>query len=162
MLQPILSRDRILLPFEGKIKAMWPRAPHLEFEKQQWAVLQDGPREHIALAAAGYKLPSPILRHYDWEDADPPPFETQKQTAALLSSNRRAYCLSDMGCVSADTEYLSETGWRRIDRYAGERVAQYDPKDESIAFVEPEYIKLPCEQMIRFKTTRGVDQLLSP
>src|SRR5262252_4400551 len=96
-LQPILSRDRLLLPFEGVIKQMWPNARHLDYERRTWAVLQDGPREHLGLAAAGYKLPPPILRHYDWENADPAPFEVQKQTAALMSSHRRCYVLNDMG-----------------------------------------------------------------
>jgi len=112
-LQPILSRDRLLLPFEGKIRAMWPRAPHLEHEGLEWAVLSDGPREHIALAAAGYRLPPPILRHYDWENTSTPPFETQKQTAALMSSNRRCYVLSDMGTGKTRSALFA---WRYLRR----------------------------------------------
>jgi hypothetical protein len=35
MLQPIISRDRILLPFEGEVRAIWPQAKHLEHEGRQ-------------------------------------------------------------------------------------------------------------------------------
>ncbi len=33
----------------------------------------------------------------------------------------------DLGCVDADTEYLSPTGWKRIADYAGSAVMQYFP-----------------------------------
>lgn len=44
----------------------------------------------------GYIIPAPILLQYEWPN-DPPPFQTQKITAALLQMNRRAYVLSEMG-----------------------------------------------------------------
>jgi hypothetical protein len=43
----------------------------------------------------GYAVPPPILHQYDW--AGTTPFDTQKQTAAMLSIERRAYVLNDMG-----------------------------------------------------------------
>lgn len=44
----------------------------------------------------GYVVPAPILSQYEWPD-NPPPFKTQKITAALLTMNPRAYVLSEMG-----------------------------------------------------------------
>lgn len=44
----------------------------------------------------GYRVPAPILSQYVWP-TDPPPFDTQKTTAALLTMNPRAYVLSEMG-----------------------------------------------------------------
>jgi SNF2 family DNA or RNA helicase len=44
----------------------------------------------------GYPVPAPVLSQYVWP-SDPPPFETQKVTAALLTMNSRAYVLSEMG-----------------------------------------------------------------
>jgi len=44
----------------------------------------------------GYIVPAPILSQYEWPD-NPPPFRTQKITAALLTMNHRAYVLSEMG-----------------------------------------------------------------
>ena len=71
--------------------------------------------------------------------------------------------LNDIGCVDADTEYLSPTGWVRIADYEGGAVAQYHPETGAVDFVDsPEFVKLPCPEMIRIKTKYGVDQLLSP
>jgi len=43
----------------------------------------------------GYLVPAPISSHYDWNGDTP--FDTQKITAALLTMQRRAYVLSEMG-----------------------------------------------------------------
>jgi SNF2 family DNA or RNA helicase len=47
----------------------------------------------------GYLVPAPIVSHYDWggHSGDDTPFKTQKITAALLTMQRRAYVLSQMG-----------------------------------------------------------------
>lgn len=44
----------------------------------------------------GFVVPAPITRHYDWSGDTP--FRTQKVTAAMLTMNKRAYVLSEMGC----------------------------------------------------------------
>lgn len=109
----------------------------------------------------GVKAPSPIQHEYKWPGVYTP-MDHQKVMADVMTVHPRCFNLSEMGCVSADTEYLSPTGWRRIDLYGGGQVAQYDPEHRTIQFVDAEYVKLPCETMIRFQTTKGVDQLLSP
>lgn len=43
----------------------------------------------------GLKAPAPIMTQYDW--AGGKPFKTQKVTAAMLTMNKRAYVLSEMG-----------------------------------------------------------------
>lgn len=43
----------------------------------------------------GYRVPAPIMSQYDW--AGTTPFKTQRITAAMLTMNRRAYVLSEMG-----------------------------------------------------------------
>lgn len=66
------------------------------------------------------------------------------------------------GCVDADTEYLSPTGWVRIADYAGGRVTQFDPNTGLATLVEPSrFINEPCDSMVRIKTKYGVDQMLS-
>ena len=71
--------------------------------------------------------------------------------------------MSDPGCVSADTEYLTPTGWKRIDAYTpGDRVAQFHPTTREIEFVEPlGYVKRPCNRMIAIAPARGTSQRLS-
>jgi hypothetical protein len=119
----------------------------------------------IALAALGLDPPSPMLYDYQWPrdlTKIPFPFEHQKDTARFLTVNPHAYCLNGIGCVDATTEYLSPTGWRRIDQYDGGQVGQYE-LDGTMEFVQPlRYIKEPCTEMIRLKSKYGVDQLLSP
>jgi len=70
----------------------------------------------------------------------------------------------DIGCYSGDTEYLTPTGWRRIDEYVSGEVAQFIPgkwtDDGSIEFVKPlEYIKEPCNEMLHI--TGKSDQKIS-
>lgn len=68
------------------------------------------------------------------------------------------------GCVSADTEFFTGTGWKRIADYQeGDMVMQYDPATMEATMVSPEaYIKRPCEWLYKFKTKYGLDMELSP
>lgn len=72
--------------------------------------------------------------------------------------------VSDPGCVSADTEYLTPTGWKRFDAYTpGDQVAQFHPATREIEFVAPlQYVKKPCAEMIHIAPARGISQRLSP
>ncbi len=118
--------------------------------------------ETRVLSNLGFKAPSPIRYYYNWSGSLTP-FKAQMDTAEFLSLRPRAYVLNEMGCVDASTEYLSPTGWKRIDQYDGGPVAQYHPDTGAAEFVQPtEYVKLPCPTMLRIKTKYGLDQLLSP
>ena len=112
----------------------------------------------------GINAPGPIRHGYDW----PRParfehvFEHQYATADFLTMHNKCFVLNEMGCVDANTEYLSPTGWKRIADYDGGMVTQYDLATGAGELVQPtEYVKLPCTEMIRFQTDRGIDQLLS-
>lgn len=67
-----------------------------------------------------------------------------------------------MFCVDGETEFLTPTGWKKIEDYAGEQIAQYLP-DGNIEFVTPErYVKNDySEDFIKIKA-QGIDQLLTP
>lgn len=68
-----------------------------------------------------------------------------------------------MGCVDAETEVLTPSGWIKIAKWDGQPVAQFDPQSRQATFVEnPEYVKLPCPEFIHFNHVRGLDQMLSP
>lgn len=121
-----------------------------------------GLEEARVLNNLGIKVPSPIEAKYMWPGLHKP-FDHQRQTAAFLTLNKRAFCFSEQGCVDSDTEYLSPTGWKRISEYTTGMVAQYSPESGTVEFVTPsEYVKLPCTDMVRIKTKSGIDQLLSP
>ena len=59
------------------------------------AVVPFTPDTHRLFTNAGATIPAPVLSQYQW--AGDTPFESQKHTAALLTTNRRAYVLSSMG-----------------------------------------------------------------
>lgn len=68
----------------------------------------------------------------------------------------------EQGCLCADTEYLSPTGWVKISKYAGGEVAQWHQDTGVAEFVTPsEYVVKNCKEMIRIKTKYGVDQKVS-
>lgn len=114
------------------------------------------------LHKAGFSAPAlPIDREWQYTGRFDP-MSHQRKSVEFLLTNFRAFVLNDMGCVDADTEYLSPTGWKRIADYQAGKVGQYHPGTGTVEFVEPKsFVKKPCDQMYRFKTTRGVDQKLS-
>ena len=66
---------------------------------------------------------------------------------------RKEFCrllIGPIGCVSGDTEFLSPTGWKRIDEWDGEDIAQWSP-DGYLSWVKPEYHRGPAtEPLYRF------------
>jgi hypothetical protein len=102
-------------------------------------------------------------------ELDPPPklpkeFGFHQKVGFLLGVMYKQFCYwYDMGCTDCETEYLSPTGWRRMDDYNGGMVAQYHPDKGTAEFIQPErYVAKPCKEMITFKTRFGIDQKLSP
>lgn len=165
-MQTIVSNKHkiIAVPHTPQVVNLFPQGKPHRFNEQDYLLIPHSETEVYLLRKLGFEAPAPILTQYDFpQTVGKPAFEVQKKTAALLTMAQRAYVLNGMGCVDADTEYLSETGWKRIADYTAGKVAQYHPSSGDIEFVDPrEFIKLPCAEMIRFKTSRGVDQLLSP
>ena len=92
------------------------------------------------------------------------PFAHQAISIAHNDTTPIVFDVSDPGCVSADTEYLTPTGWKRFDSYMpGDLVAQFYPESREIEFVTPlQYVKRPCAQMIAIAPSRGTSQRLSP
>lgn len=157
------SRSVILkLKDPSRVTNVIPKSRVKEYKGQPLTQVHHGVDETRVLRNLGFEVPSPIEHHYEWRGKFKP-FPHQLDTSSFFTLNRRCVCLNDMGCVDATTEYLSPTGWKRIDQYQGGQVAQYHPETGAVEFVAPdEYVKKPCPEMIRFKTSRGVDQLLSP
>ena len=91
------------------------------------------------------------------------PMAHQLESLKFCKSRKRVADLSDAGCVSADTEFLTTKGWKRIDQYVkGDNVAQFHPDTREIEFVTPiDYIKRPCTSMIAISPCRGTSQRLS-
>lgn len=88
---------------------------------------------------------------------------TEEQLKGIYSvlENQVTVVVGSAGCVDCDTEFFNGTQWKRIADYKKEdKVLQYN-KDGSTNLTYPiRYIKLPCEKMWNFKTSR-IDQCLS-
>jgi tRNA-splicing ligase RtcB len=69
----------------------------------------------------------------------------------------------DIGCVDADTEFLTSSGWKRIADYkAGDDVLIYDPDRECAWFEAPQaYVKRPSQGFHHLKTKYGIDHMVS-
>lgn len=89
------ATKQLLIPFSDRVKQLWPDAQLLRNNGDLYHVLPHGPQAQIMLRVAGIEAPPPVLSQYDWNGGTP--FDTQRNTAALLTSNTRAYVLSDMG-----------------------------------------------------------------
>lgn len=146
----------------NKLLTTIPTAKSFIYKNTELVAVPHKMDETQVLRNMGYKVPSPVEYQYNWS-GQYTPFEAQLETTAFLTLNNRAFCLNDMGCVDADTEYLSPTGWVRIADYQSGQVAQYHPDTQLIEFVDPlEFVKKPCTDMLRIKSMYGLDQMLSP
>ena len=83
------------VPYRPDIANLFPAAKRVTLGSNQLIVLPHGLEETRVLRNLGYEVPAPILMHYDW--AGGKPFEVQKKTCAMLTTNPRAYVLNGMG-----------------------------------------------------------------
>lgn len=85
------------LPFDPALAALVPNVEQYDDPKAGRMLRLPHTVEATRLARnLKHKVPAPIMSQYVWPKS-PPPFRTQKLTAALLTMNRRAYVLSEMG-----------------------------------------------------------------
>lgn len=91
------------------------------------------------------------------------PMPHQMDMVKTYPRNMRYLDAGEPGCVSADTEFLTPTGWKRIDQYVeGDQVAQFHPDDHTMSFTTPQaYIKRPCDEMYVVRPSRGLSMKLS-
>jgi SNF2 family DNA or RNA helicase len=81
----------LTLPYNAAVASL---IPEVKVVKDQMVL----PHTHDVVRLArnlGLKAPAPIMAQYDWNGGTP--FKTQRITAAMLTMNRRAYVLSEMG-----------------------------------------------------------------
>lgn len=91
-----------------------PHAKSLVFKGQPLTVVPYGLAETMVLRNLGLDLPSPILHLFDWTGPFTP-YSHQKETAAFLTLNRRAFVLNGLGSGKTYSaieaaEYLMQTG----------------------------------------------------
>ena len=78
------------------ITDVMPHAKTMQHDGETLVALPFGVDEAMVLRNLGYSVPAPILSYYDWP-ARFPAMEHQKDTAAFLTSYKRALCLNAPG-----------------------------------------------------------------
>lgn len=90
------AHKMLVVPKSDAVGNMFPDAQLVTLQGNDFHLVQHQPAECFLLRTMGYQVPAPILTHYKWPGRFSP-FDAQKQTAALLSMNKRAYVLNSMG-----------------------------------------------------------------
>ena len=112
MIQVSTTHRALILPPRNDVLNLIPHTKRLSDGRM---VVPHGYAETRLLQNLGLPVPAPILHHYDW--AGGKPFESQRQTAALLTTNPRAYVLNGMGTGKTKSA-LWAFDWLRSQRQA--------------------------------------------
>lgn len=103
------ATKQLVLPPLPALKTLFPEAPHLPDGR---VLVPHGMGEYMLLKHIGVDVPHPILTYYDWNGGTP--FEIQRQTLAMLTSNPRSYVLNDMGTGKTKTALWSWDALNKI------------------------------------------------
>jgi SNF2 family DNA or RNA helicase len=101
-----------------RITATIPKSRVVETRGDVSAVLVHWGLEEVrVLKNIGYNAPSPILGRYNWPGMFKP-FDHQRETAAFLSTYKRAYCFNEQGTgktasIAWASDYLIRAGFIR-------------------------------------------------
>lgn len=111
----VSAAHKMLVVPENKVIAnMFPEAKLVTLQGNSFHLVPHQPAESFLLRNMGYEVPAPILTHYQWP-GEFKPFDAQRQTAGLLTMNRRAYVLNSMGTGKTSAalwawDYLNSMG----------------------------------------------------
>lgn len=103
----------VLIKADLRVKNIIPHVREFRKGSDIYYLVPHKSSEVKLLGNLGYTLPSPINYQYDWNDTTP--FDSQRVTAAMLTLNRRAYVLNDMGTGKTRStlyaiDFLKRTG----------------------------------------------------
>lgn len=95
MIHVSAKHKKVIVPFDQALMNLFPHAKTITQQGKNYIVLDHAIDETRLLRNMGMTVPAPILTQYDW--AGGTPFTIQKATAALLTTNKRAYVLNSFG-----------------------------------------------------------------
>lgn len=92
----VLENKRLLvMPELSLVTRLLPSTTTFRHKGSPLMALPHQPETVRLLYNMGFKVPEPIRYYYDWRGTKP--FDTQIDTAALLTTHRRAFVLNEMG-----------------------------------------------------------------
>jgi len=89
------KHDAIVIPYRQDVHTILPTALPFDHNGKEYLKITYGVDEVRLLNNMGIETPAPILNKYNWPGMIP--FDSQRETAALLTTSKRAYVLSSMG-----------------------------------------------------------------
>lgn len=107
------QHKQVVLPFRADLAALLGSSAKV-FTHKGASMLALPHREDVTklLRNHGHNIAGPIQYYYDWNDGAP--FDSQRVTADLLSTNSRAYVLSEMGVGKTRAALYAYDYLRRI------------------------------------------------
>lgn len=96
-MKPITYRDHLIVPADNRIAVMVPHAKtFVDPESGQTMMLVPHKVDETqVLRNLGYEVRPPMLGSYDWNGGEP--FDSQRITAALITTHRRSFVLNAIG-----------------------------------------------------------------
>ncbi len=91
----VTATGKIATPYHEGVATLFPYAQRFSFQGRDMLALRHRTEETIMLRRFGIDAPAPVLTQYDWGSRVP--FEVQRKTIAMLTTNNRAYCLNGLG-----------------------------------------------------------------
>jgi SNF2 family DNA or RNA helicase len=92
----VSSRHRVIgVPVMPELVGLFPDAKKVMWGGKDVLVLPHSFTETKLLRTLGLDVPAPVLTQYDWRGGEP--FDVQRKTVAMLTTNQRAYVLNGMG-----------------------------------------------------------------
>ena len=123
-----------------------------DFVESDWSQLE----LRIILYLAGYDVKNIPLDAFKWLVAQAPGAFDRAASLMAMSGRDVAKSISH-GCLTADHEVLTPSGWIPINSWSGQKIATWATTGE-VAFTQPLwYIETSAEETIEFKGT-GLDQ----
>jgi SNF2 family DNA or RNA helicase len=89
------KHQMVVVPSSDAVRNMFANAKEVTLGGKPHLAVDHKPAEVYMLRKLGFDAPSPILSHYDWSGGTP--FDVQKKTCAMLTSNPRAFVLNGLG-----------------------------------------------------------------
>lgn len=114
-IRAIPYRKHLILPADNRLKIMVPHAKEFMHEGQPMLLIPHEADETAVLRNLGYDVRPPVMMNYDWPTPEgSQPFDAQRITTSLITSNRRSYVLNGMGTGKTRSalyayDYLNKT-----------------------------------------------------
>lgn len=111
-MKAIPYKDHLIVPYDNRTAVMIPHAQVFEHEGQKVMLVPHKVDETQVLRNLGYDVQPPIMLSYQWPG--PPPFDAQRITAALITTNKRSFVLNGIGTGKSRSvlfayDYLKQT-----------------------------------------------------